>query len=61
MSSLNDRWLSLKEICEYLGVTRYTVLKWIDTKGMPAAKVGKLWKFKISEVDVWVKEENAKE
>jgi hypothetical protein len=28
---------------------------------MPASKVGRLWKFKISEVDAWVKAGNAAE
>ncbi|NLU06293.1 MAG: excisionase family DNA-binding protein, partial [Firmicutes bacterium] len=28
--------------------------RWIAKKQMPAHKVGKLWKFKISEVDEWV-------
>lgn len=50
-----ERWCSLKEIMEYLGVSRDTVMKWIEQKNMPAAKIGRLWKFKISEVDAWVK------
>ena len=56
MENINEeRWISLKEVCQYLGVTRQTVLNWINTKGFPSAKVGKLWKFKRSELDEWVK------
>lgn len=51
---MNDRWLSVDEIGEYLGVKRDTVYKWINDKGMPAHKIGRLWKFKISQVDAWV-------
>lgn len=40
---------------EYLGVSRDTVLDWIKRRNMPAAKIGRLWKFKISEVDAWMK------
>ena len=54
-----DRWYSLKEMCEYLGVSRDTVFKWIETKDMPAHKMGRLWKFKVDEVDGWVKSGSA--
>lgn len=52
---ITNRWYSLKEICEYLGVSRDTIFKWIDNKNMPAHKMGRQWKFKIDEVDNWIK------
>ena len=52
---MNDRYLSVAEICVYLGIKRDTIYKWIGKKGLPAHRVGKLWKFKIREVDEWVK------
>ena len=52
---LSNRWYSLKEICAYLGVSRDTIFKWIENKNMPAQKVGRQWKFKLDEVDAWVK------
>ena len=52
---MNDRYLSVAEICLYLGIKRDTVYKWISEKKLPAHRIGKLWKFKISEVDEWVK------
>ena len=51
---MEDRWFSVDEIAEYLGVKRDTVYKWIGRKSMPAHKLGRLWKFKKSEVDEWV-------
>ena len=58
---INERWVSLQEICEYLGVKRHTAMKWIETKEMPAMKIGKLWKFKISEIEAWVRSGKAGE
>jgi len=52
---LEDRWLSVEEISQYLGVKRDTVYKWLENKEMPAHKVGRLWKFKKREIDLWIK------
>jgi len=54
---MDDRWLSVADIAEYLGVKKDTVYKWIVRKGMPAHKVGRLWKFKRTEVDRWVRDD----
>ena len=54
MSRTEDRWLSIHEICEHLGVSSDTVYKWIDRHDMPAHRMGRLWKFKKDQVDVWV-------
>ena len=53
--NIPERWYSTKEVCEHLGVSRDTLLVWINEKGLPASKVGRNWKFKLSEVDAWVK------
>lgn len=50
-----QRWYSLDEIAKYLGVSQDTVHRWIRNKDMPAHKVGRLWKFKVIEVDKWVR------
>ena len=52
---MSDRWLSVEEIAEHLGVSRDTVYTWVNTKEMPAHKVGRLWKFDKDEVDKWVR------
>ncbi len=58
---MEDRWLSVEEIGQYLGVKRDTIYRWITEKNMPASKVGKLWKFKKEDVDSWVRQGGASE
>jgi excisionase family DNA binding protein len=53
--SLREKWSSLDEIAVHLGISKDTVYRWIAKKQMPAHKIGRLWKFKISEVDEWVR------
>jgi excisionase family DNA binding protein len=55
MGESENRWLSMTEICQHLGISRDTAIKWINKNNMPAHKIGRLWKFKISEVDEWIK------
>ena len=54
-----EPWLSADDIADYLGVTKDTIYAWIADKGMPAHKVGRLWKFQTSEVDGWVRRGDA--
>lgn len=50
-----ERWLGIDEITEHLGISKDTAYAWIPKRGMPAHKVGRLWKFQRTEVDAWVK------
>lgn len=52
---IDERWLSVDEIAAHLGVKRDTVYGWIANKGLPAHRIGRLWKFKRAEVDQWVR------
>ena len=50
-----ENWISIDEAAKYLGVTKDTIRNWIKKTDIPACKIGKQWKFKLSEVDAWVK------
>lgn len=56
---MDDRWLSVDEIADYLGVAKDTIYTWVTSKGMPGHKVGRFWKFKKEDVDTWVREGGA--
>ena len=61
MNDIEDRYYSMPEIMKYLGISRDTALRWIATKQTPAHKIGKNWKFKLSEIDEWVNSGMAEE
>ena len=50
-----ERWLSLEEIANHLGVSRETIRSWIKKETIPYHKVGRQYKFQVSEVNEWVK------
>ncbi|WP_231839217.1 helix-turn-helix domain-containing protein [Bdellovibrio bacteriovorus] len=56
-----EKWLSVVEIAAHLGISKETVYRWLERGKIPAHKVGKQWKFKVSEVDAWVKNGGASE
>lgn len=49
-----ERWVSSKEIAEHLGINKDTLQKWINNNTIPCHRVGRLWKFKVSEIDAWI-------
>lgn len=54
-SHFDEKWSSLEYVAEYLGVNKDTVRNWIKKTDIPAHKIGRQWKFKLSEIDDWVK------
>lgn len=59
--SETERWLSVEEIAAHLGISKETIYRWLEKEKIPAHRVGRLWKFKASEVDQWIFAGNAKE
>lgn len=49
-----ERWYSLEEISNHLGVSKDTIRARIRKETIPFYKVGRQYKFKVSEVDAWV-------
>jgi len=49
-----EPWVSVEDVAKHLGVAKDSVYRWIEKKGLPAHRVGRLWKFKISQVDEWI-------
>ena len=49
--------LTIEEVATYLRLTPQTIYKWAQEKRIPAAKLGKEWRFRKSIVDRWLDEQ----
>lgn len=59
--NITDNYISIDEATEFLGIKTVTLRNWIKKDPeIPAHKIGKLWKFKKSELDAWVQSGKAK-
>ena len=56
-----EPWFSVEEIAKHLGLSKETIYRWLERKIIPAHRMGKLWRFKPSEVDHWIKDGGAGE
>ena len=45
--------MTLEEVAAYLRVKPQTIYTWAQDKKIPAAKLGKEWRFKKSIIDEW--------
>ena len=45
--------MTLEEVAEYLRLKPQTIYTWAQEKKIPAAKLGKEWRFKKSIIDKW--------
>lgn len=56
-----ESWVTAGQVAQHLGVVKDTVYRWREHKGLPAHRIGRLWKFQLSEVDEWVRAGGADE
>jgi len=50
-----EPWVTAEHVAQHLGVAKDTVYRWREQRSLPAHRVGRLWKFQLSEVDEWVR------
>ena len=56
MSNIEKQWISIEELSEYLGISAVTIRFWIRSgKDIPAVRIGRQWRFRISDIDEWIK------
>ncbi len=49
-----ERLYSVEEIANHIGVSKDTIRAWVKKETIPYYKVGRQYKFKLSEIDEWV-------
>lgn len=50
-----EPWVNLEDVAKHLSVSKDTVRAWIRNNTIPYSRAGKQYKFKLSEVDQWVR------
>ena len=50
-----EGWVGIAAVAAHLQVTKESIYRWVDAKGFPARRMGRLLRFRLSEVDEWVK------
>ena len=56
MSNELEKWVNIDDIAEHLSVSKDTIRAWIKKGTIPYSRARKQFKFKISEVEQWVRE-----
>lgn len=49
-----DPWVGVEAVAAHLGVGRETVYRWVESRGLPAHRLGRLLRFRLADVDTWV-------
>ena len=54
------RFIGIKECSNYLDIKVSTLYRWTHERSVPYYKFGKIVKFDLKEIDVWVKKKKVK-
>lgn len=49
-----DKFLNVKELCQYLKIPKPTLYVFLRRGIIPAAKIGKQWRFNKDSIDKWM-------
>ena len=50
-----EGWVGIADVAAHLSVGKDSIYRWVDSKDFPAHRVGRLLRFRLSEVDEWVR------
>ena len=55
---MGDQIMTVKEVAAYLKLNERTVYRMAAASKIPAFKVGTSWRFKQTEIELWIKEQH---
>lgn len=56
--TINQQVLTTQEVAQYLRLTEATIYKLAKSGEIPAARVGRAWRFRKDLIDEWFKEQS---
>lgn len=48
--------LTVRELAQYLDIAEITVYRWARQKNIPSIRMGRSWRFRVEEINKWLKE-----
>lgn len=51
---ITKQYLTVKELSHYTAISPHTIYLWIQLKKIPYHKIGKLVRFNLEEINVWL-------
>ncbi|MDP8258979.1 MAG: helix-turn-helix domain-containing protein [Candidatus Aadella gelida] len=57
---MNKKFLNIKDLSEYLGVTINTLYAWVNQRKIPYLKMGRLVRFDREKIEEWVESKGVK-
>ncbi len=51
---LAKEWLSVADVCEYMGVSAYVVTRLLRSEQLPAVKMGREWRVARGDFEDWL-------
>jgi excisionase family DNA binding protein len=55
---MKDEIMTIREVAEFLKLTEKTAYRLVSEDKLPAFKVGGSWRFRRSEIDLWIKQQS---
>ena len=57
---MSDRWMTVKEVAEYLQFSTDQIYRLAKQGEIPASKIRKRWRFKKEKIDQWMEQQGVR-